>query len=104
MGSRPVCIACVLVLAVGVLPAPAALAQPVPVNNVLPLLDADKPIFGQFVNYLDVGSDRESTVGHAANRAFDFVVYDLEHTPFDVSRLTEYLQWLLDAGPLPRKG
>ncbi|MCY3841949.1 MAG: aldolase/citrate lyase family protein [Acidobacteria bacterium] len=75
---------------------PVTSASRAPVNNVLPLLEADKPIFGQFVNYLGVGSDRESAVGHAANRDFDFVVYDLEHTPFDIPRLTEYLQWLLD--------
>ncbi len=104
MGSRPLCLACILVLALGALPTPTALAQPVPVNNVLPLLDADKPIFGQFVNYLGVGSDRESAVGHAANRAFDFVVYDLEHTPFDVPRLTEYLQWLLDRRTIAQEG
>ena len=82
----------------------AAQAPPAPVNNVLPLLEADKPIFGQFVNYLGVGSDRESAVGHAANRAFDFVVYDLEHTPFDVPRLTEYLQWLLDRRAIAEAG
>ena len=82
----------------------AAQAPPAPVNNVLPLLAADKPIFGQFVNYLGVGSDRESAVGHAANRHFDFVVYDLEHTPFDVPRLTEYLQWLLDRRAIAEAG
>ena len=82
----------------------AAPAAPAPVNNVLPLLEADKPIFGQFVNYLGVGSDRESAVGHAANRDFDFVVYDLEHTPFDVPRLTEYLQWLLDRRAVAEAG
>ena len=84
--------------------AAAAQAPPVPVNNVLPLLEADKPIFGQFVNYLGVGSDRESAVGHAANRDFDFVVYDLEHTPFDVPRLTRYLQWLLDRRAIAEAG
>ena len=82
----------------------AAQVPPPPVNNVLPLLEADKPIFGQFVNYLGVGSDRESAVGHAANRAFDFVVYDLEHTPFDIPRLTEYLQWLLDRRAIAEAG
>ena len=84
--------------------APPAADAPAPVNNVLPLLEADKPIFGQFVNYLGVGSDRESAVGHAANRDFDFVVYDLEHTPFDIPRLTEYLQWLLDRRAIAEAG
>ena len=85
-------------------PSAAAPAAPAPVNNVLPLLGADEPIFGQFVNYLGVGSDRESAVGHAANRDFDFVVYDLEHTPFDIPRLTEYLQWLLDRRAIAEAG
>ncbi len=84
--------------------AQAPAEAPPPVNNVLPLLEADKPIFGQFVNYLGVGSDRESAVGHAANRDFDFVVYDLEHTPFDIPRLTEYLQWLLDRRAVAEAG
>ena len=35
--------------------AAAARAPPAPVNNVLPLPAADRPIFGQFVNYLGVG-------------------------------------------------
>ncbi len=89
---------------VGALSAPTVLGQQVPVNNVLPLLDADKPIFGQFVNYLGIGSDRESAVGHAADRAFDFVVYDLEHTPFDIPRLAEYLQWLIDRRTIAAEG
>ena len=84
--------------------APPAAETPAPVNNVLPLLEADRPIFGQFVNYLGVGSDRESAVGHAADRDFDFVVYDLEHTPFDIPRLTEYLQWLLDRRAIAEAG
>jgi len=96
--------ATLVAFAVGALSAPTVLGQQVPVNNVLPLLDADKPIFGQFVNYLGVGSDRESAVGHAADRAFDFVVYDLEHTPFDIPRLTEYLQWLLDRRTIAEEG
>ncbi|MYN63501.1 MAG: hypothetical protein F4X11_00475 [Acidobacteria bacterium] len=96
--------AVVLFLAAGTLAGPTVLGQQVPVNNVLPLLDAEKPIFGQFVNYLGIGSDRESAVGHAADRAFDFVVYDLEHTPFDIPRLTRYLQWLLDRRVIAEEG
>jgi 4-hydroxy-2-oxoheptanedioate aldolase len=79
-------------------------AQQTPVHNVLPWLEQDKPIFGQFVNYIGVGSDRESAVAQAASTEFDFVVYDLEHTPFDVPRLAEYLQWLLDRRTIAEKG
>ena len=104
MRSTRLLIAAFVAFAVGALAAPTVSGQPVPVNNVLPLLDADKPIFGQFVNYLGIGSDRESAVGHAADRSFDFVVYDLEHTPFDIPRLTEYLQWLLDRRTIAEEG
>jgi len=104
MRSTRLLAAAFVTFTVGALSTPAVLGQHVPVSNVLPLLDADKPIFGQFVNYLGVGSDRESAVGHAADRAFDFVVYDLEHTPFDIPRLTEYLQWLLDRRTVAEEG
>lgn len=84
--------------------APHLSAQDVPVHNVLPLLEADKPIFGQFVNYIGVGSDREAAVAQARNTGFDFVVYDLEHTPFDIPRLVEYMQWLLDRRAIAEAG
>ena len=100
MKSTP-CLAFAFVL---VLISGLAWGQPPPVHNVLPLLEADKPIFGQFVNYLGVGSDRESAVAHAANRDYDFVVYDLEHIPFDIPRLTSYLQWLLDRRTIAESG
>ena len=32
------------------------------------------------------------------------MVYDLEHTPFDVPRLTGYLQWLLDRRAIAEAG
>jgi 4-hydroxy-2-oxoheptanedioate aldolase len=72
-------------------------------NPVLGLLDQDKAIFGQFVNYLDVGSDPFSAMGHASNR-FDFLVYDMEHSGFDITKLTNYLQWLLDRKAIAASG
>jgi 4-hydroxy-2-oxoheptanedioate aldolase len=91
------------VVASGV-PTAQAPAAPPPLNNVLPLLEQDKPVFGLFVNYVGVGSDRESAVAHARNPDFDLLVYDLEHSAFDVSRLGEYLQWLLDRAAIARSG
>tara|TARA_B100000315_G_C14482435_1_gene543530 strand:- start:180 stop:1115 length:936 start_codon:yes stop_codon:yes gene_type:complete len=94
----------VMMAAIVVLAGAALLGQQAPVNTVVPLLDDDKPIFGQFVNYIGVGSDRESAVAQAGNGDFDFVVYDLEHVPFDVPRLTAYLQWLLDRRAIAESG
>jgi 4-hydroxy-2-oxoheptanedioate aldolase len=82
----------------------AVAAQEVPVHPVVPLLDDDKPIFGQFVNYIGVGSDRESAVAQSRESGFDYVVYDLEHTPFDIPRLAEYMQWLLDRRAIAESG
>ncbi|MDP6581579.1 MAG: aldolase/citrate lyase family protein [Vicinamibacterales bacterium] len=94
----------VMMAALVVLAGAVLLGQQAPVNTVVPLLDEDKPIFGQFVNYIGVGSDRESAVAQAGNRDFDFVVYDLEHVPFDVPRLTAYMQWLLDRRAIAESG
>jgi 4-hydroxy-2-oxoheptanedioate aldolase len=101
---RSVVIATWLFVGIGALRVSESDAQEVPVHNVLPILNEDKPIFGQFVNYIGVGSDRESAVAQAANRGFDFVVYDLEHVPFDIPRLTSYLQWLLDRRTIAEAG
>ena len=98
------CAAAWMLSIIGTLYTTVLFGQQVPVNNVLPLLEQDKPIFGQFVNYIGVGSDRESAVAHAANKNYDFVVYDLEHVPFDVPRLTEYMQWLLDRRTIAEAG
>lgn len=96
------------IMAAAITRAPAAQQQasqttaPQPVTNVLPLLAADKPIFGLFVNYLGVGSDRESAASHARNANYDLLVYDLEHSAYDISRLGEYLQWSIDRGVVAR--
>jgi 4-hydroxy-2-oxoheptanedioate aldolase len=73
-------------------------------NNVIPLLDQDRPIFGMFVNYIGIGADRESAIAHARNPNLDFVIYDLEHTPFDLKGLSDYMQWLLDRATIARAG
>jgi hypothetical protein len=56
------------------------------------------------VNCWGVGSDRESAVGHSQERNTDFLVYDLEHSAFDIGRLGEYTQWLLDRAAIAKSG
>jgi 4-hydroxy-2-oxoheptanedioate aldolase len=72
-------------------------------NPMLEMLDQEKPLFGQFVNYLDVGSDSFSAIGHSSSR-FDFLVYDMEHSGYDVARLSNYLQWLLSRQAIAASG
>lgn len=82
---------------------PAA-ANPQFLNNIVPLLNQDKPIFGLFVNYVGVGSDQESAVGHSRDPNYDYYVYDIEHSALDISRLGQYLQWLIDRQSVAQNG
>lgn len=85
------------------LPAPTA-AQPAapgaaaPLGGLVGLLDADQVAFGLTVDA------RADPVALAANDAIDFVFYDMEHGPFDVSALRTWMQWLLDPGVIARAG
>jgi len=73
-------------------------------NRLASLLDEDKAAFGLIVNSGSVGGGPADAVGHANNRDLDLVVYDLEHSPFDVAALRTYMQFLLDPGAIARAG
>lgn len=73
------------------------------INRVLDLLEAGKPVFSTWVNYAGVGSDYQSAVS-AQRSVFDFLIYDLEHNPLDITQLRDFLQNLLDPATLAREG
>ena len=82
--------------------APPAMTAP-RINRVLDLLESGKPVFSQWVNYAGVGSDYQSAVS-AQRSVFDFLIYDLEHNPLDITQLRDFLQNLLDPATLAREG
>ena len=67
-------------------------------NSLVGLLDEDKVAFGLTVDA------RVDPVALSANSNIDFVFYDMEHGPFDVTALRTWMQWLLDPGAIARAG
>jgi 2-keto-3-deoxy-L-rhamnonate aldolase RhmA len=77
--------------------------DPVPSGRTSPLiglLEADKPVFALWVNYYGVGSDYQTAVSAQDNPNFDFLLYDLEHQPYDLGQLKRFLWDLLDPAAL----
>ncbi|HUU35047.1 MAG TPA: aldolase/citrate lyase family protein [Vicinamibacterales bacterium] len=80
-------------------------ATPAPrANPVIQLLEQGKPAFSIWANYIGVGKDYHAAVTLQNNKNFDFIIYDLEHDPFDVGGLSEFLRDLLDPGAIAREG
>jgi len=64
------------------------------INKAVELLAQGQPIY-----YTSV-QDRGYEGGRAAARTWaDYINYDMEHGPFDVSRLLEFMRGLVDGGP-----
>jgi 4-hydroxy-2-oxoheptanedioate aldolase len=73
-------------------------------SPLINLLEADKPAFALWVNYYGVGSDYQTAAAAAANPNYDFLLYDLEHQPFDVDHLRRFLWDLIDPATLASQG
>jgi 4-hydroxy-2-oxoheptanedioate aldolase len=64
------------------------------VNKCVELLADGQPIY-----YTSVG-DRGYEGGRAAAKTWaDYITYEMEHGPFDVTRLLEFMRGLVDGGP-----
>jgi len=73
-------------------------------NAVIELLAQNKPVFSIWGNYIGVGKDYHAAVTLQNNRNYDFILYDLEHDPFDVEGLSQFLRALLDPAAIAREG
>jgi 4-hydroxy-2-oxoheptanedioate aldolase len=73
-------------------------------SPLVALLEADKPTFALWVNYYGVGADYQTAAAAQANKNFDFLLYDLEHQPFDVGQLRRFLWDLIDPAELAAYG
>ncbi len=69
-----------------------------PQAALVKLLDEDQVAFGLTVDA------RANPVALAANDDIDFVFFDMEHGPYDVSALRTWMQWLLDPGTIAAAG
>ena len=66
------------------------------VNKALELLEQKQPI------YYDGAEERGYEGGRAAAKTWaDYIAYEMEHGPFDVTELAEFMRGLVDGGPTP---
>jgi 4-hydroxy-2-oxoheptanedioate aldolase len=65
------------------------------INKCIELLEAGQPIY--YIN----GSGGYADGKALAKTWADYIWYDMEHAPFDVTRLREFMRGLVDGGPTP---
>jgi 4-hydroxy-2-oxoheptanedioate aldolase len=66
------------------------------INRAIELLEQDQPIYYETVEV----SNRGYEGGRAAAQTWaDYITYEMEHGPFDVSRLHDFMRGLVDGGP-----
>jgi 4-hydroxy-2-oxoheptanedioate aldolase len=69
--------------------------QPKRINKVIELLQQGQPV------YYAAGSGGYEEGKKLARTWADFIMYDMEHAPYDVTRLREFMRGLVDGGPTP---
>ena len=98
LATRVLGIAMTVLLAVGTAPALVTHGQSRPRNEpatqLVSLLDEGKVVFGGFVNFAGAGNAPMDAMTHSRDGNIDLVMYDLEHSPFDVTQLQTYMQFL----------
>ena len=72
--------------------------EAMPQAGLVRLLDEDKVAFGVTVDA------RADPVALSANDDIDFVFFDMEHGPYDVSALRTWMQWLLNPAAIAVTG
>ena len=68
-------------------------------NRVIELMEKGQPAFGIFSQNLST-----RTAASVSSSGLDFVIIDLEHSPFDLSRLETYLLGMVDRRQILKKG
>lgn len=70
-------------------------------NQMVAVLEQGKAVFGTFVNS---PSSPETAIQIAANGDLDFLIWDMEHNPWDVVAMRTFMQFLLDRGAIAKAG
>lgn len=74
-------------------------SPPVRLNRFVELMETGKPAFGIFSSNLST-----RTGANVSGSGLDFVIIDLEHSPFDPTRLEGYLLGMLNKATIAREG
>ncbi|WP_437192993.1 HpcH/HpaI aldolase family protein [Planctomicrobium sp. SH527] len=78
----------------------AEIKSPQPrINRFVELMEAGKPAFGIFSSNVST-----RTGASVASSGLDFVIIDLEHSPYDVTRLEGYLLGMLNKSDIVKNG
>ncbi len=83
-----------------VIPAPAQ-DKPAPqrINKFVELMEAEKPAFGVFSSNISIRA-----AASMAGSGLDFVIIDMEHSPYDPTRLEGYLLGMVSKADVLKKG
>ena len=95
--STLICLAASLSLVTGVATILAQTPKPKHINKAIELLEEGQPIY-----YTGSHSGTAGTYEQGKKDAqtyADYISYDMEHAPFDVHGLAEYMRGLVDGGP-----
>jgi 4-hydroxy-2-oxoheptanedioate aldolase len=95
--STPICLTASLCLVAGVATILAQAPKPKHINKAIELLEEGQPIY-----YTGSHSGTAGTYEQGKKDAqtyADYISYDMEHAPFDVHGLAEYMRGLVDGGP-----
>ena len=103
MTGRYLTVLLTMMAIVALAPAPPS-QQNAPATQLVSMLDADKAVFGSFANFSGFGNAPLDAITQSRDRNVDLVMYDLEHSPFDVTGLQTYMQFLLDPGAIADAG
>lgn len=69
--------------------------KPKRINKLIELLEQGQPV------YYAAGSGGYEEGKKLARTWADFIMYDMEHAPYDVGQLREFMRGLVDGGPTP---
>ncbi|HWB83223.1 MAG TPA: hypothetical protein VG675_03715 [Bryobacteraceae bacterium] len=74
----------------------AAAYQPKRINKAIELLEQGQPAY-----YINAGGGGYEEGRALAKTWADIIMYDMEHAPYDVTRLRQFMKGLADGGPTP---
>ncbi|UUO07169.1 aldolase/citrate lyase family protein [Blastopirellula sp. J2-11] len=83
----------------GNLRAQSAAKNPLRLNRFIELMEAKTPAFGMFSQNINA-----RTGAAIADSSLDFVIIDMEHSPYDVTRLENYLLGMINKRKILQKG
>src|SRR5712692_8619326 len=97
IGNRQFCVSAYVLVILSVIALPAQTPKPKRINRAIELLEQGQPVY-YTGSHEGTEGGFEQGVKDAQTWA-DYISYDMEHAPFDVKGLAEYMRGLAKGGP-----